>query len=132
MTAALVSKTLAAMEKDGEKASTTLRASDLCVAIFLPYHEFVLICLDSFCLPRRRKQCVHSEPVFDFLRATVNETQVQAPPPKRRRGAGPTSSAQQPTQNLSGDGAADALAAGVALAGHRPLADVDDDYDADD
>ena len=43
MTAALVSKTLAAMQKDGEKASTTLRASDLCVAIFLPYHEFVLI-----------------------------------------------------------------------------------------
>ena len=89
---------------------------------------------------RRRKRCVHSEPVFDFLRTTVNETHVAAPPPKRRRPAASTSSAaqQQPSEpwnDAAGDGdgaaAAAAMAAGVDLAVHRPLADVDDDYDAD-
>jgi hypothetical protein len=83
----------------------------------------------------RRKQCVDSEQLFDFLRATVGE--ARPPPSKRARtGGGSGSSA---ARRKPGEAAASAAASagsssappeGLSLAAdYRPLADADDDYD---
>jgi len=91
------------------------------------------------------KQCVESDSLYDFLRTTVNE--LPAPAPKRARSAsgalsapkrsaksGAPSSVDTATTSSSAAatvaGSADAAVAAAAEQ-YRPLADVDDDYDAE-
>ena len=71
------------------------------------------------------KQCVASDPLFDFLRAAVDD--AAPPPPKRSR----QGSARRPAA-AGGAGAVEASGDAVALAAdHRPLdgLELDDDYD---
>lgn len=77
------------------------------------------------------KQCVEAEPLFDFLKGTVNAAHV--PPPKRPRAAPKAAG----SSSSGGGGAAAAAAAGgtsttETAADHRLLAGEDEDYDADD
>ena len=78
------------------------------------------------------KQCVESEPLFDFLKTTVRAT--HAPPAKRARTAGGGGARKTATADSTAAAAAGAASVSdVAFAAeHRPLAAEDDDYDADD
>ena len=81
----------------------------------------------------RSKQCVESEPLFDFLKTTVESAPVQAP--KRARSAGGSSSAPK-RKAVASDAAASSAAGDVpdgppAISSeYRPLADEEEDYDA--
>ena len=83
----------------------------------------------------RSTRCVQSEPLFDFLRSSLDA--APAPPPKRARSAGGGASAPSRKAAAAANAAADAAAADAAteaLAGdYRPMAVAaeDDDYDAD-
>jgi len=85
----------------------------------------------------RSTRCVQSEPLFDFLRSSLDA--APAPPPKRARSAGGGASApsRKAAAAANAAAAADAAAADAAteaLAGdYRPMAVAaeDDDYDAD-
>ena len=83
----------------------------------------------------RSTRCVQSEPLFDFLRSSLDA--APAPPQKRARSAGSGASAPSRKAAAAANAAADAAAADAAteaLAGdYRPMAVAaeDDDYDAD-
>lgn len=100
-----------------------------------------LHCFVSFAHCCRSKKCVESEALYDFLRATVNK--LPAPAPKRARSASGASRAPKRGGPSGESSTADAAAAAAGAAGgsdvpaalaaeqYRPLADVDDDYDAE-
>jgi hypothetical protein len=102
---------------------------------------FSNLALWSCCVPFMliSKQCVESEELFDFLRDTVNAAPTQAPKRARVGSASHARKAKQPAgSSASAPGTASGSVDGggglpsVAFAGdHRPLADMDDDYDAD-
>ena len=81
----------------------------------------------------RRRQCIESDPLYDFLRGNLPEP---GPPPQAKRarstagGGGASSSSSKAKAAATGEGeAAEGPMAPRLAADYRPLAESDDDYD---
>ena len=82
------------------------------------------------------KQCVEAEPLFDFLRATVQKAPAAQPPKRARAPSGsgmPKRSKKSAAASGEGTSSDGTVAAQLAVASdYRPLTGDDDDYDAED
>lgn len=89
------------------------------------------------------KKCVETDPLFDFLRATVQQVPIALPQkrarapsdagaPKRSKTADGVEGADGQGKGASGDGDGSVASQLAVASNYRPLADCDDDYDAED